>query len=113
MDYEKVIVDMLNRICILEEQVQELTEQIKQNAPNKLGTADVKHYITKLKSEHKANNEKVLELTANQIHNALKLKNRMPIVCNAMKQSMTEKDEITHQTASGYSSTLTVKYLLD
>lgn len=112
MEYEKVIVDMLNRICALEQQVRELTAE-KSNAAAKLGTADVKNYITSLKKQAAKNCKEFLELTANDIHSALKLKSRMPIVCNAMKQSMNKNDVITHQTASGYSSTLTVKYFLD
>lgn len=111
MDNEKIIIDMLNRICILEEQVQILMSD-KETTSVKIGTADVKKYISELKHEALVNGKEYLELTANDIHSKLKLKNRMPIVCNAMKQSMADKDIITHQTASGYSSTLTIKYYL-
>lgn len=112
MDYEKVIVDLLNRICILEEKVQLLSER-KKETEMKIGTADVKNYIMNLKQEAAARGEGFIELISNDIHNALKLKNRMPIVCNAMKQCMIKNDIIVHQTASGYSSTLTIKYFLE
>lgn len=112
MDYEKVIVDMLNRICILEEKVQLLSEG-KKETEMKIGTAGVKDYIMKLKQEATARGDDFIELISNDVHNALKLKNRMPIVCNAMKQCMRENDMVIHQTASGYSSTLTIKYFLE
>ena len=111
MDYEKVIVDMLNRICILEEKVQMLSEQ-KKEVTMKIGTNNVKDYIMSLKQQASIRGENFIELVSNDIHNALKLKNRMPIVCNAMKQCMRESDIIVHQTASGYSSTLTIRYFL-
>lgn len=106
---EKIIIDMLNRICKLEEQVEQLLEE-KENS--KMGTADVRNYIVELKNQHKINGDKFFCVTANEVHKALKLKNRMPIVCNAMKQTMEMGDEIIHQTASGYSSTFAVKYYL-
>ncbi|WP_438847463.1 hypothetical protein [Anaerocaecibacter muris] len=112
MDNEKIIIDMLNRICSLEEQVQILMAD-KEMVAAKIGTADVKKYISELKHEALVSGKEYLVLTANDIHSALKLKNRMPIVCNAMKQSMTNSDIITHQTASGYTSTLTIKYYLE
>lgn len=109
MENEKLILDMLNRICKLEEQVESLIAQ-RQNS--KIGTEDVKKYISELKHRRMINGEHSFCITANEIHKALKLKNRMPIVCNAMKQSMENGDEIIHQTASGYSSTFAVKYNL-
>lgn len=112
MDYEKVILNMLNRICILEEKVQALSEE-KRSIDMKIGTADVKRYIVTLKQEAFDRGEKFIELISNDVHNALKLKNRMPIVCNAMKQCMGENDVILHQTASGHSSTLKIRYVLE
>ena len=40
------------------------------------------------------------------------LKNAMPMVCNAMRQCMGENDIILHETPSGYSSSLEIKYFL-
>lgn len=108
MDYEKVISEMLERISVLEDEVRALTAE--KAAVKKLGTAEVKSYINSLKAQAAGSKERFIELKANDIHSALGLKSRMPIVCNAMKQSMTNRDVITHSTASGYSSTLTIKY---
>ena len=111
MDYEKIIVEMLNRICLLEEQVKQLNESTSR-AEVKMGTPEIKKYIFDLKVEAMNNGEKSLELVANNIHKALKLKNRMPMVCNAMRQAMNENDIILEQPASGYSSTLKIRYYL-
>ncbi|MCM1306502.1 MAG: hypothetical protein NC037_06565 [Bacteroides sp.] len=112
MDYDKVIIDMLNRICILEEQVKKLSEEKRENIM-KTSTLDVKNYIIEFKQAAKEKGHKYIDLISNDIHNALKLKSRMPIVCNAMKQAMNDGDIIIHQTASGYSSTLTIRYFLE
>ena len=57
-------------------------------------------------------NEKFLVLKANDIHKNLPLKNRTPLVCNAMRQCMKANDEVVHETPSGYLSTLEIKYYL-
>ncbi|MDE6758118.1 MAG: hypothetical protein K2J89_02425 [Clostridia bacterium] len=111
MNYEKIIFDMLNRICILEEKVKTLEEKKASNM--KIGTVDIKNYILALKQDAIIRGDKFIELISNDIHNALELKSRMPMVCNAMKQAMNENDIIVHQTASGYSSTLTIRYFLE
>ena len=36
----------------------------------------------------------------------------MPMVCNAMRQSMSPGDRVVKTTASGYSSTLEIEYML-
>lgn len=111
MDNDKILIDILNRLYKLEEQVNILLAE-KDKSEGKMGTTEVKNYIAQLKNQHKLNGESSFEITANQIHKLLKLKNSMPIVCNAMKHSMCEGDEIVKQTASGYSSTLTIRYYL-
>ena len=111
MDYDKIIVDMLNRICVLEEQVKKLSET-KQEAEMKTTTADIRKYIIGLKQVATSNGEQSIEIVANDIHKALKLKSRMKMVCNAMRQVMGDEDVILHQTPSGDSSTLKIKYFL-
>lgn len=78
----------------------------------KIGTADIREYILARKREAFERGDTHIVMTANDIHKALKLENRMPMVCNAMRQSMTERDTIVHQTASGYSSTVKIDYFL-
>ena len=111
MEYEKIIVDMLNRICVLEEQVKNLIEA-KGESEMKTTTADIRKYIIGVKQGAAADGEQSIELVANDIHKALKLKSRMKMVCNAMRQVMNDDDIILHQTPSGDSSTLKIKYFL-
>lgn len=116
MNYDKIIVEMLSRIQILEEEVEAL-KKLKSDPLGekditilkKVTTDDICDYITCLKKEAVENS---ITLVANNIHNELKLKSRMPIVCNAMKRCMCSGDEVLFQTASGYSSTLKIKYYI-
>lgn len=111
MDYDKLIVDMLNRICTLEEQVKVLTEE-KRRSEIQMGTADIREYILTLKQNAAIQGNTYIEIVANDIHRMLKLKQRMPMVCNAMRQVMIDKDIIVHQPPCGNSSTLKIKYFL-
>lgn len=107
MEYEKIILEMLNRICILEEDVKTL----KNNTEfNKVRTDDIVNFILELKKNAKERGKHYIELVANDLHKEFGLKNRMPIVCNAMRKAMQSGDEILHQTKSGYSSTLKIRY---
>lgn len=112
MEYDKIIIDMLNRICVLEEQVRQLREA-KTEAENKITTADIREYILSLQRNAFESGKQSLELVANDIHKALKLKSRMKMVCNAMRQVMKDGDIILHQTPSGDSSTLKIRYFLE
>lgn len=111
MDYDKIIVDMLNRICTLEEQVKVLTEEKKKNEI-KIGTSDIERYISELKQEAAIQGNEYIELVANDIHKMLQLKHRIPMVCNAMRNVMSDKDVIIHQPPKGNSTTLKIKYFL-
>lgn len=51
-------------------------------------------------------------LVAGNIQKAIGLKNRPVIICNAMKQLMTDKDEILFAPPSGNSTTVRIKYYL-
>ena len=110
MEYEKIIVDMLNRICILEDQVKKLLDTKQQDTERKITTADIRKYLLGLKSEAKNRGEEFIEIVSNDVHRALKLTSSMPSVCNAMRQVMSDEDIIVHQTPSGNSSTLKIKY---
>ena len=121
MEYEKIIVDMLNRICVLEEQVKKLSEMQSSDTKSvdkqaesgaKTTTADIRKYILGLKAVANSQGEEFVEIVSNDVHRALKLTSSMPSVCNAMRQVMREGDIIVHQTPSGNSSTLKIKYFL-
>ena len=123
MNYEKVIVELLSRIQTLEEKVDLLmSNQSTESAPKahdesvrdvvKVKTKDIRDYIEGLKIEAKNRGEEFIVLRASDLHRINRLRNGMPIVCNAMRQCMGENDEVLHQTPSGYSSSLEIKYFL-
>ncbi len=120
MNYDTIIIELLNRVQKLEEQVKELqTKQFDEPvdkeaevSKEKISTADIKVYIENLKFEAKANGQKYVILVARDINNRLGLKSKYPMVCNAMRQSMSAKDEIIFSPTSGYSSTLEIKYFI-
>ena len=117
MSYDKIIIEMLSRIQTLEEQVAALsmTQQHEKASQerNKVTTADIRDFIDKQISEATERNEKYITFKALDIHNALKLTSRYPMVCNAMRQCMKDGDQIIFETQSGYSSTLEIQYFCD
>ncbi len=119
MNYEKIIVELLSRIQTLEEKVDLLmNERPAENAPKthneivKVKTKDIREYIEAQKAEAKNNGEESIILRASDLHRINRLKNAMPMVCNAMRQCMGENDIVLHETPSGYSSSLEIKYVL-
>ena len=123
MNYEKVIVELLSRIQTLEEKVDLLmSNQSTEGTPKahdesvrdvvKVKTKDIRDYIEGQKIEAKNRGEEFIVLRASDLHRINRLRNGMPIVCNAMRQCMGENDEVLHQTPSGYSSSLEIKYFL-
>lgn len=119
MNYDSIIVEMLARIQALEEQVKALSGgaypvtqggNVDIGASKKITTADIREYIERVKVEAREHGKKFLILKANDIHKSLKMKNRIPMVTNAMRQCMGEADKILHDTPSGKSSTLEIKY---
>ena len=124
MNYDTIILEMLSRIQALEQELKKIkgdsettfaSEKIlvqEAKGRTKIGTKEIRDYIGELKEQAIAAGENSLVLISGKIHKDLKLKNRIPLVCNAMKQSMGEKDEIIHSTPSGYSSTIKIKYYL-
>ena len=115
MNYEKIIVELLGRIQILEEQVATMMHEKEQSSEqeiSKTSTDDIRKYISELKKGAKESGEKMIVLRSGDIHKALNLKSRMPQVCNAMRQSMNEGDIVLHTTPSGNSSTIEIQYYI-
>lgn len=110
MDYEKIILELLRRIQVLEEKVDMLTK--KENEKPITTTNDICSYINDLKVLAKAKGKDRLVLISRDIHRELKLKSRFPMVCNAMRQCMKENDNILFQPPKGNSSTLEIEYKL-
>lgn len=123
MNYEKIIVELLARIQTLEEKVDMLmndkstgsvsvTHEETVNNVVKVKTKDIRDFIEAQKIEAKNRGEEFIVLRASDLHRINHLKNAMPMVCNAMRQRMGENDIILHETPSGYSSSLEIKYFL-
>lgn len=123
MNYEKIIVELLARIQALEEKVDILmNDKSTGNAPAtheeivsnvvKVKTKDIRDYIEAQKAEARSRGEEFIVLRASNLHRINKLRNGMPMVCNAMRQCMGENDIVLHETPSGYSSSLEIKYYL-
>lgn len=115
MDYEKIIVELLSRIQTLEEQVAFLITDKKnqqKKETTKMTTNDIREYIKVLKNNAKNSGKEKLILTARDIHGELNLKSRYPMVCNAMRDCMGERDIILFQPPKGNSSTLEIEYKL-
>jgi hypothetical protein len=113
MNYEKIIVELLGRIQVLEEQVAMLMQeknQASEQEANKITTDDIRQYILELKKAAKDAGKSFIILKSGDIHKELNLKSRMPQVCNAMRQSMNEGDIVLHTTPSGNSSTIEIQY---
>ena len=113
MNYEKIIVELLGRIQVLEEQVATLMKeknQVLEQETNKISTEDIRQYIAELKKSAKEIRKNFIVLKSGDIHKELKLRSAMPQVCNAMRQSMNEGDVVLHTTPSGNSSTIEIQY---
>jgi hypothetical protein len=115
MNYERTILELLDRIQTLEEQVAVLMGE-KSNDINKeentMSTQEIREYIQQLKNTAKSQEKTTLTLRSGDIHKDLNLKNCMPPVCNAMYQMMLDGDKILHTTPSGKSSTIEIQYFL-
>ncbi len=114
MNYDKIILELLDRIKVLEEQVALLMEKEQKNKEmtNKISTGNIRDYIEERKNIARNSGDSVLVLVAGNIHREKKLKSAMPMVCNAMRQCMGSEDKVLYETASGYSSTLKIEYKL-
>ena len=115
MNYEKIIVELLGRIQILEEQVEILMNQRNEETKNEVNIVtmnDIREYILEQKRIAKGKGEKVIELRAGDVHKDLGLKHRHPMVCNAMRQCMDAGDVILYQPPKGNGTTLRIEYKL-
>ena len=115
MNYEKIIVELLGRIQVLEEQVAILMQE-KNQAPEqeakKITTDDIRQHILELKIVARNEGKKFIILKSGILHKELNLKSRLPMVCNAMRQAMNEGDIVLHTTPKGNSSTIKIQYNL-
>ena len=97
MNYDTVIVELLSRIQALEEQVVELRNERRKETEKKIikvTTSDIRQFIEGMINEAAKKGEDSITLKALDIHNAMKLTSRYPMVCNAMRQCMKDDDQV-------------------
>ena len=133
MNYERIILELLERIQILEEKVEFLEKANdaistggKESNKEKSRTTDdvnnknvgltkkARNYIMNCKEEARSRGQKEVTLLCNDIQKALGVINRTPSICKAMKDCMTNpNDTILKAPPSGKSTTVLIKYYLD
>ena len=86
--------------------------ECKKSTKQHISVTEIEEYINKILKEAEKRGEVNIILTSGNIHKELGLKNRMPMVCNAMYSVMRKRDSIVSSTPSGYSSTIQIKYTL-
>ena len=94
----------------VEEAMLEANQEKKPEAV-KITTAEIREYIENMITEAFKNGKTEIIIKASDIHNAMGLKSRYPMVCNAMRQCMKEDDYVVFAPESGYSSALEIAYL--
>ena len=118
MEDKEIIMHLLKRIDALEERIKKLEDkenikEVKKVKPERgTYTKIVIDYINSQIENAKKEGKDYIELTSGDIQKAVRLKNRLPLVCNAMKKCMNEDCIIMHKTPSMQSSTLTIRWVL-
>ena len=119
MSYEKIILEMLERIKTLENKVSELekaaqTSNERSDGKESVGkiniTEQARQYILKQKKEAKEAGSSEIVLVCNDIQKKLGVVNRAPAICSAMYDSMLDGDEVLFAPPSGKSTTVKIRY---
>ena len=133
MNYERIILELLERIQKLEEKVElleksnvkisidsEVSNNEKMDIIDDINQKDIgltqkaRNYIMKSKEDARSRGQKEITLLCNDIQNALGVTNRTPCICTAMYDCMTNPNDIVlNAPRSGKSTTVLVKYYLD
>ncbi len=135
MNYDSIILELMQRIQELEKRVRQLEEKNTENSDEILPTNNhlsiqsqyvipsqkkvskmdqIRDYLEALFRNAKAAGESELTLRAGDIEKAVGLSNRIVMVINAMHEYQEKyRNEILSTTNSGYSTTVVIKYFLD
>lgn len=73
----------------------------------------VRDFILEKLEQEKAAGAKFVDLKSGDIHRQMNFRNRLPIVCNAMKTIPSYEMKVLHETASKTSSTNVVRYFFE
>lgn len=123
MNYDRVIVELLDRVLKLEDEVRKLkgdtdtanvtlnTDISKYGAKTKSYTQGVIDYLEALIKKAKEDGKEHLDVVSYDLQKAVGLKNRIPLICNAMRKVMRDYEfEILADTPSQNSSTFKVRF---
>jgi len=123
MNYDRVIVELLDRVAKLEDQVRKLkgetdtvtvtlnTDISKYGEKTKSYTQGVIDYLEALIKKAKEDGKEHLDVVSYDLQKAVGLKNRIPLICNAMRKVMRDYEfEILADTPSQNSSTFKVRF---
>lgn len=125
MEYERLILDLLQKVSMLEDRVTVLenslntkeTENSSSISKPERGsyTNMVKNYLKEKIYNARDSGLESITLVSGDVQKAVGLKNRLPLICNAMRSVMSELTEIKsiiiYEPPSGLSSTLEVKWI--
>ena len=118
MNYERVILELLERVKILEEKVgilerNSICANASEDLPEKESlVSKAKEYIINQKQLAKQEGLSEITLICNDIQKALGVTNRTPSICSAMYDCMSTNDEILSAPPSGKSTTVKIKYYI-
>ena len=124
MNYDRVIVELLDRVAKLEDEVRKLkgeadtvtvtlnTDISKYGEKTKSYTQGVIDYLEALIKKAKEDGKEYLDVVSYDLQKAVGLKNRIPLICNAMRKVMRDYEfEILADTPSQNSSTFKVRFV--
>lgn len=123
MNYDRVIIELLDRVAKLEDEVRKLkgesetvavtlnTDISKYGEKTKSYTQTVIDYLEALINKAKEDGHEHIDIISYDLQKAVGLKNRIPLICNAMRKVMREYEfEILADTPSQNSSTFKVRF---
>ena len=115
MNYDKIILELLDRIKTLEEKVAFLENQLKQEtnpAQEEKGslTGRAREYINFRKAQAREAGMAYVDLLCNDIQKELGIINRAPAICTAMYACCGPKDQVLYAPPSGKSTTVKIRY---
>lgn len=131
--YDRVIVELYTRINKLEEEIKRLTEFLNgEDVKRKKATKDlnikcgcaplakpdislteqIRRYIEQQKALARKENQEELVLNCNDLQKVFHISNRPRSVCRAMYDCMKKDDVVLQAPPSGYSTTVTIKYIV-